>query len=188
MNKHFVMIFNFSKKQAFTLLEILCVIAVIGILSSILIPSINMARRSSLTAKSKAQFHQYIFALEAYHHEYGRYPYFFYEVDCVSLKEHGPEFVKALSGHGPHPEYRDLTNIEIQRLNPKQISFYHFNEWEFNEKGMLRDAFENPNIFISIDTDGKGILKIKDKPIAAKIAVYSQKSDGEGYQDIQSWR
>ncbi len=181
------MIFNFSRERGFTLLEILCVIGVIGILTSILIPSVSMARRSSLSAKSKAQFHQYIFALEAYCHEYGRYPYFFYEEDCVNLKERGTEFVKALSGHGPYPGYGELTSAEVQRLNPKRIAFYHFNEWEFDEKGLLRDAFENPNIYIRIDTEEKGLLKIKDKPVAAKIAIYSQKSDGEGYQDVRSW-
>lgn len=182
------MILWLSRKKGFTLLEILCVIAVIAILSSILIPSINMAKKSSLSAKSKAQFHQYIFALEAYYHTYGRYPYFFYENGTVNLKEHGEEFVKALSGHGPYPSYNELTGLEIQKLNPKQISFYHFSEGEFDEKGMLRDGFENPNIYISIDMEGKGLLKINDKPVATKIAIYTQQSDGGGYRDVQSWR
>lgn len=182
------MILKKCKQKGFTLLEILCVIGVIAILSSILIPSINMARRSSLSAKSKAQFHQYIFALEAYFHEYGRYPYFFYEKGSVNLKEFSGDFIKALSGRGPYPGYADLSNFEIQRLNPKKIPFYHFSEWEYNEEGKLIDGFENTDIYVCIDTEGRGLLKINDKAVAAKIAIYSQKSDTGEYQDIQSWR
>lgn len=178
-----------ARKKGFTLLEVLCVIGIIAVLSGILIPSISMARKSSLAAKSKAQFHQYIFALEAYFHEYGQYPYFFYEKgSAVNLKEFSSEFVKAVSGHGPYPKYADLSNFEIQKLNPKQISFYHFSEWEFDEEGRLVDGFENSDIYIYIDTEGKGLLKINDKAVAAKIAIYSQKSDTGEYQDIQSWR
>lgn len=147
-----------------------------------------MARKSSLIAKSKAQFHQYIFALEAYFHEYGQYPYFFYEKETVNLREFGDEFVKALSGHGPYPDYSELTSYEIQKLNPKKISFYRFDEKEVNEEGLLTDAFDNSDICICIDTQGKGLLKINGKPVAAKIAIYSQKSGSENYQDIQSWR
>lgn len=163
-------------------------IGIIGILVSVLLPTIHTARKSSLKAQTKAQFYEYIFALEAYFHEYGNYPYFFHDKKAINLREHGEEFVKALSGRGRYPEYEELTSYERQKLNSKGVVFYHFGKSEFNEEGMVVDAFGNSNICVFVDQAGEGLLRVGDKKIAAKIGMCSQKEDRKGYEDVQSWR
>lgn len=177
-----------QKPNAFTLIEVLCVIAITGILASLLLPTINMVRKSSLKTQTKARFYEYIFALESYFHEYGHYPYFFYDKEKINLREVGADFVKALSGLSGYPDYEKLSGHEKQKLNPKGISFYHFDREEFNEKGLIVDAFGNPNIYINVDIQGDGLLKIKGKRIAAKVGIYSQKSEKGSYEDIESWK
>lgn len=71
------MIFRKREAAAFTLIEVLCVIGIAGILVGFLLPTISMVKKSSLKTKTKAQFYQYIFALEGYFHEYGCFPNFF---------------------------------------------------------------------------------------------------------------
>lgn len=180
------MIFGKKRKGAFTLIEVLCVIGIIGILVSLLLPTISMVRKSSLKAQTKAQFYEYIFALEGYFHEYGYYPYFFYEKGEISLKDFGEDFVKALSGHGGYPEYEELSVDERKKLNPKGIAFYRFERDAFNDQGFLVDAFGNSDIYIVVDVQKEGLLKIKGKKVAAKVGIYSQK--GEMYEDIESWK
>lgn len=177
-----------ERSQAFTLIEVLCVIGIVGILMGLLLPTMGMVRKSSLRTQTKAQFYQYIFALEGYFHEYGQYPCFFYEKSEVNLKEYSADFVKALSGHGVYPEYQDMTSRERQKLNPKGIVFYHFDKAEFNDHGLIIDAFGNSDICVSVDTQQMGLLKIRGKKVAAKIGVYSRNEEGEKYEDIESWR
>lgn len=164
------------KVQGFTLLEILCVIAIIGILTSILLPAISLVRKTALKAETKMRFHQYIFALESYFREYGHYPAFFDDKPCINLKEEGHQFIQALSGS---ESYCDL--------NPGNICFYQFTNAEINAEGQLKDGFNNTNIYVHIDTENKGLLTIEGKKIANKIAIYTKKSDGKEYEDIQSW-
>ncbi len=177
-----------KRENAFTLIEVLCVIGIVGILMGLLLPTMGMVRKSSLRTQTKAQFYQYIFALEKYFHEYGQYPWFFYDKDEVNLTAYSADFVKALSGHGVYPEYKDMTARERQKLNPKGIVFYHFDRTEFNDQGLIVDAFGNSDICIIADTQQLGLLKIKDKKVAAKIGIYSRNKEGEKYEDIESWR
>src|SRR5258708_34971588 len=62
------------RQSAFTLLELLTVIAVIGILAALLFPGIRSARVSANKAKTRVQFNQWAAALEGFRSEYGYYP------------------------------------------------------------------------------------------------------------------
>ncbi len=65
---------NKNKKSGFTLIELLVVIAIIGILSSVVLASLNSARRKSRDARRVADLGQIRLALELYFDANRAYP------------------------------------------------------------------------------------------------------------------
>ena len=65
---------RFQNKKGFTLIEILVVISIIGLLSSIVLTSVNSARGKARDARRIADFKSFSLALEFYYDKYGRYP------------------------------------------------------------------------------------------------------------------
>lgn len=61
-------------KKAFTLIEILIVIAIIGILTVALLPRIQGAQASARNTARKADLNQIATALAAYNGDFGKYP------------------------------------------------------------------------------------------------------------------
>jgi len=61
-------------KKGFTLIELLVVIAIIGILSSVVLASLNTARSKSRDAKRISDVKQIQLALELYYDQNGSYP------------------------------------------------------------------------------------------------------------------
>jgi prepilin-type N-terminal cleavage/methylation domain-containing protein len=62
------------KKDAFTLIELLTVLAIVALLVSLLIPSLSMIRNSAKEAKQKSQLTEIELALTAFRNGYGDYP------------------------------------------------------------------------------------------------------------------
>lgn len=63
-----------TKRKGFTLIELLVVIAIIGLLSTIVLVSLNRARAKSRDAKRKTDLKQIEIALEMYWDHYGTLP------------------------------------------------------------------------------------------------------------------
>lgn len=63
-----------SSVRGFTLIELLVVIAIIGILSSVVLASLNSARSKARDARRKADMKQIQLALELYYDSNGSYP------------------------------------------------------------------------------------------------------------------
>lgn len=63
-------------KRGFTLIELLVVISIIGLLSSIVLASLNTAREKARDAKRQGDLHSIQTALELYYTTYGAYPPF----------------------------------------------------------------------------------------------------------------
>ncbi|MEX0917163.1 MAG: prepilin-type N-terminal cleavage/methylation domain-containing protein [Candidatus Paceibacterota bacterium] len=66
--------YNKSFTKGFTLIELLVVIAIIGILSSVVLASLNTARESSRDARRLSDVKQIQAALELYFDDKGEYP------------------------------------------------------------------------------------------------------------------
>ena len=65
---------NYFNSKGFTLIELLVVIAIIGILSSVVLASLNSARMKARDARRIADFKNVSLALELYYDKYNRYP------------------------------------------------------------------------------------------------------------------
>ncbi|MDB5238559.1 MAG: gspG [Candidatus Kaiserbacteria bacterium] len=63
-----------STRRGFTLIELLVVIAIIGILSSVVLASLNTARKKGRDARRIADIKQLQLALELYYDAQGQYP------------------------------------------------------------------------------------------------------------------
>jgi len=92
------------KTSGFTLIELLVVIAIIGILSSVVLSSLNSARAKARDAKRLSDMHQMQVALELYHNSFGVYPYSDF-AGCGGWDSSGtplvaPSFTTALVSNG----------------------------------------------------------------------------------------
>jgi prepilin-type N-terminal cleavage/methylation domain-containing protein len=67
---------NTTRFSAFTLIELLTVIAVIGILAAIIIPTVGAVRTTAKKTQTRAQFSQIINAYKLFKQEYGYFPNF----------------------------------------------------------------------------------------------------------------
>ncbi len=62
------------KKKGFTLVELLVVVAIIGILAAILVPNVRQNLERAKVAKTKALISSLEYALAAYKNDFGQYP------------------------------------------------------------------------------------------------------------------
>ncbi len=167
-----------KKQQAFTLIELLAVVAIVGVLLAIAMPVYSSGKTSVLKLKTRQQFSAYVLALEEYEQEYGKFPEFLLSEDgtTVNLKDEAKSFVEALEGVKPN------------KYNPKGIAFHSFSQNEFTKEGVICDAFGNSEIFIGVDSDEDGLVDGEHlpsrHPIHARVIVFTKKQDGEV---IESW-
>lgn len=94
-----------SKARAFTLVEILTTVTIIGILLAILIPALNQVGKTALNVKQKAQFHTIEMALEAFRSDRGDYPPSVWDgplYDNYSASQRLAEAIIGMDGLGFH--------------------------------------------------------------------------------------
>ena len=157
---------NQKKTDAFTLIELLTIIAVIGILAGMLIPLAGGVIKRARIGASKSQLWQYITAIENFKAEYNYYPTIFNGENTYSLEgaTNSIEFIESLSG-------RDVgTGSSVQvGGNLKSIQFHSFSSSEcFDLNGTIQnhrlaDRFNNTSISIKVDGDGDGYV-LPDPP------------------------
>jgi prepilin-type N-terminal cleavage/methylation domain-containing protein len=152
-----------NRKHAFTLVELLMVVAIIGLLASILIPTVGTVREKAAIAAGKSQLSQYLSAIQQFKGEYGYYPFSKGKKDYViplSDPTVSRLFIETLSG-------RDTETGQSKAVggNRKRIAFHDFSEQELyiGDEDLaifdqVADSFNNRNIIIMVDGDGDGFL------------------------------
>jgi prepilin-type N-terminal cleavage/methylation domain-containing protein len=167
------------KNRGFSLLEVITVLVVIAVISSIIIAGISAHKKAVLVANTRVQFLQYEAAINDYCREYGDLPMFFCNEELVQLNEgnNSEIFVKILSGR--EPSGAPLSSEERKKLNPKGKEFHVFSDDEFflmedgtHDYRYIADAFNNKNIFVIVEDpfdDDVSISKRKFPEIVRKF-------------------
>ncbi|NLK42243.1 MAG: prepilin-type N-terminal cleavage/methylation domain-containing protein [Planctomycetes bacterium] len=99
---------NKTTIRAFTLVEMLTTVAIIGILLAVLIPAFNQVSKTATRVKQRAQFQNIEIALETFRSDTGDYPpsHFDTSIGQYSAAERLAEAVVGRDGFGFHPASR----------------------------------------------------------------------------------
>ena len=164
-------------RRAFTLIELLSVIAVIGILAALLFPGLSAARNSANRAKTRVQFTQWTAAIESFRSEYGYYPAFHsshlvnpagQNTDASTLHLFHDILAARRRDGSALPVYTSSTNSQYpEAQNRKLIRFYSFTESDFTtadsaSPNLLCDAFGNTKIAVLVDANLDGVINAAD--------------------------
>jgi len=146
--------------RGFTLLELLCVLAIIAVLAALLFPALAASRRSATIARTRTRFADWSAAIESFRAEYGFYP----------VLDSGNRINGGIDG-ADHPFHdvlagrrRDGTALpattEAARQNRKRIGFHVFAAAELNAAGLLCDASDQTEVAVLVDRDLDGVIKV----------------------------
>lgn len=171
---------HIRESSAFTLIELLIVIAIIGILMSLLFPAVNGALDAARKAQAKNDVTQIATAVTAYETEYGKLP------------------------PGPTSSGADIEGVLLQSLtgtstnnNPRKIVFLEVNQSKPGKSGV--DIITAPTKFVDpwgsayqivVDTDDDYATPLDAKTAGAtalvttnlrkKVAVWNQAKNKQG--------
>ena len=107
------------KTSAFTLIDLLMVIAIIGILAGILIPTVGAVRKQANIAASKSQLSNYVTAIQLFKGEYSYYPFVTGGADkTVDLSSQSTEFIETLSA----PARNNIFTSSIDEIPPPTVN------------------------------------------------------------------
>ncbi len=87
---------SFHRARGFTLIELLVVIAIIGILSAVVLASLNTARGGARDARRTSEIRQIQYALELYYTENGLYPTCLFAGGSCTTVLNGSQYMKAV--------------------------------------------------------------------------------------------
>lgn len=143
----------YRNNRAFTLIELLTVIAIIGILAAIIIPTTGAVRTAAKKSQVKSQFSQWGQAMTLFKQEYGYFPDI--TESATDPKLNSAKFAGALTA-------RTLAGVAITADadlygNKKRMSFYSVADGDLNEaRDRIVDAFGNTEIVVLWDRNGNG--------------------------------
>lgn len=175
-----------SEKSAFTLIELLIVIAIIGILMSLLFPAVNSAIDAARKAQAKNDVTQIATAVIAYETEYGRLPLTNASDSIVAVSGN---WLKALSGSN------------VDGLNPRQIVFLELQAAKkgkggTNTSGEFVDPWTTSSAknlyYASFDCDYDNRIKVSTNggasgsvDVMKKVGIWNANTNTR--QQVRSW-
>ena len=189
------------RKSAFTLIELLMVIAIISILAGILIPSVGAVKKQANIAASKAQLSAYVNAIQMFKGEYKFLPFVNGAADAtVDIARDSENFIRTLSGRIPNTGAIDNTDTG----NRRRIAFHSFSESEFLFDGrtdtvsttQLADRFGNILIHLRIDGNGDGFVTPDvagsgdpEAPgqVRGEVTAWVEENSDEGFPGYGLW-
>ncbi len=168
---------NTPPARAFTLIELLTVIAILGILAAIVLPTTSAARAAAARSKTRVQFSQWAAALETFRQEYGHYPALDASglvnppgTSCDPAQVHLLHDV--LAGRrrdgSPLPVASPATPLAPEAQNSRRLALLRFSESDLvpasfpaeEKRQLLRDAFDNIEIAVLVDRDLDGRITV----------------------------
>ena len=181
-----------SRRQGFTLIELLVVIAIIGLLTAIVVPSVNGAFKSAKKARAMQMCKDIQGACQRYFSEYNRMPVpqgtkhgdadKLYEKDNKDVVD-----ILILANDLKALPVVNAKSIRFLDMDSKTLETYEKDK----EKGLL-DPWDVP-YQILLDMDFDDVIEVTgigaDDGIHAKVGVRSAGPDGEWgtKDDIQTW-
>jgi len=153
-----------NKRAGFTLVELIVVIAIIGLLAGVLLPALSSSRTTAKKTQARAEMDQIEVAWEAYLLEYRKFP------DTV-ITEMGDDAIRILRG--------DVAE------NPLRIIFMDFQQ---NKAGAFRDPWGQV-YHVELDVDGDDFVTVNGETLPMTVAVWSDGPDGQPKtsDDIHKW-
>ncbi|HEY5812468.1 MAG TPA: prepilin-type N-terminal cleavage/methylation domain-containing protein [Terrimicrobiaceae bacterium] len=163
--------------QGFTIIELLVVVAIIGVLMSLLFPAVQGALDAAKKAQAKNDVMQIATAIVGFDTEYGRLP-----GSNSAPQELGTNILGALTGND--------TN-----LNPRKIIFLEVLNYRKGKGGILKDIFvdpwekpyyvaldENYDNQVGVSTNG---MTTSNAAIMKKVGVWNNNTNKR--QQVRSW-
>ncbi|MFI3290375.1 MAG: type II secretion system protein [Opitutales bacterium] len=152
-------------KKAFTLVELLIVVAIIGVLASLLMPALSKSKTKVTAMQTKTFLTSMTAALNSYKVDNGSFPEFLTRSERINLNDgdNAVSLVKMLTGRTPEGE--NLSDADIIKFCARKPTRYlSFTDDNLKQLGdakqwKLIDAFGNPNIYVCVDNTGIGKIK-----------------------------